>query len=481
MSSSTGLMQIQSFIQPYALAISSIVEAAVEIVDSDLKRVGGTGEYALRIGETIDHTAFFSHVLRTGKPGLIKDVKREMPCRDCEHRTSCKELANMAYPIFLGKSVAGVIGIVAFTESERRNLLRRQDKLYEFLKYMSILIESKLFTQQHTKQLEHQIDQVISAEKQQVKETAFIGKSRLIQDILGLVHKISNSDSTVLINGESGTGKEILARLIHDCSPRNRKLMISINCGAIPENLVESELFGYEEGAFTGARKGGHIGKFELANESTLFLDEIGEMPLPVQTKLLRVLQEQTVQRLGCKKNIPINVRIICATNRNLSDLIEEGTFRNDLFYRLNVIPIALPPLRTRREDIPLFLKHFIARFNQKLRKNISGFDEAALDALMAYDWPGNVRELANIVEYLANIVDGGIIRLSDLPSHFLLRAGRDLSGHTLKSMLNAHEKMILSRLSGEYPTGDAKEMLAKRLGISRSTLYRKLAEYELV
>ena len=481
MSSAAGLMQIQSFIQPYVLAISSVVEAAVEILDSDLKRVGGTGDYALRIGEKINHTAFFNQVMKTGQPGLIKDVKREMPCRTCEHRNHCKELANMAYPIYLGSNVIGVIGIVAFTEEERDSLLAKHDRLLEFLKYMSILIESKLLNQRHTQQLEHQIDQVVSAEKQQVRDTPFLGQSPAVQEVLALVHKIRGSDSTVLISGESGTGKEVLARLIHDLSPRGNKLMTSINCGAIPENLVESELFGYDEGAFTGARKGGHAGKFEAAHESTLFLDEIGEMPLPVQTKLLRVLQDQTVQRLGGKRSIPVNVRIICATNRSLPDRVMAGSFRNDLYYRLNVIPISLPPLRERREDIPILLRHFISRFNQKLRKKISGLDQSALEAFMAYNWPGNVRELNNIIEYLANVVDGPIIRLNDLPGHFQISPESFSSGRSLKGMLEDHEKMILARLAGEAATVEAKTELARSLGISKATLYRKLSDYGLL
>lgn len=474
-------MQIQPFIQAYALAVSSILDAAVTVVDSDLVRVGGTANYAGQIGKKINHTAFFGGVLQSGRPGFIKDVKKEGHCIGCEHQDACEELADMAYPVFLDSQVVGVVGIIAFKESQRRRLLRDQDKLHEFLKYMCMLIESKLQTLRRTQALEQQMGAVLSLEKKHLEETPFLGSSRAIRETLALAEKISASDSTVLLSGESGTGKEVMARYIHNLSPRGSRLMTSINCGAIPESLVESELFGYEEGAFTGAKKGGQPGRFELAEGSTLFLDEIGEMPLQVQTKLLRVLQERTVQRLGGKKAVPVNVRIICATNKDLRQQVEAGSFRNDLYYRLNVIPIALPPLRERPEDIPLFIEHFITRYNQVLKKNIVGLDEAALEAFLSYDWPGNVRELRNLIEYLANIVDGRTIRVLDLPDHFLLKARRQPARQTLKSMMEEHEKLLLSQLVAEANTAAAKKALAKRLGISSATLYRKLSEYSLL
>lgn len=481
MSSTSLLMQIQPFIQAYVLALSSILEATVTVVDSELVRVGGSDDYACQLEQKISHADFFARVLKSGQPDFIKDVRQEWHCSDCAKRDDCKELADMAYPIFLNGQPIGVIGVIAFSEGERDKLLRDQDKILEFLKYMCMLIESKLLTLQHTQSLERQISEVISQEKKQLGEMTFLGNSPAVREILALVRKISASDSTVLLSGESGTGKEVMARYIHNLSPRGDHLMTSINCGAIPENLVESELFGYEEGAFTGARKGGQMGKFELSNGSTLFLDEIGEMPLPVQTKLLRVIQERTVQRVGGKKNIPVDVRIICASNKDLKQQVAEGGFRNDLFYRLNVIPIVLPPLRERREDIPLFVEHFVARYNHKLRKTLSGLDHDAMNAFIAYDWPGNVRELRNMVEYLANVVEGGVIRAADLPEHLTAKAGLRTDARGLKSMLKEHERMLLRGLVAEAPTTEAKTVLAKRLGISNATLYRKLAEHDLL
>ncbi len=472
----SDLMLIQSFIQAYVLAVASIVEAEVTVVDSQLTRVGGTGLYADQSGTQIAHTSFFEQILKTGQPGLMHDIHESKACAACALRDECPELADLAYPIFLDGRVEGLISFVAFQKHEQERLLRNQHKLAEFLKYMSLLIESKIMTERSRANLEQQIRAVITTGRS-VDNSRLIGDDPQIREILNLVDKISHSDSTVLISGESGTGKDVLAKMIHAAGPRGDKLMITVNCGAIPDNLVESELFGYEEGAFTGARRQGHVGKFELADNSTLFLDEVSEMPLSAQTKLLRVLQERAVERLGGKGSIPTNVRVICATNRNLEEMVARGDFREDLYYRLKVIPITMPPLRRRPGDIPLLCRHFITRYNQMLKKNIRGLDPEAERLFASYDWPGNVRELRNIIEYLANIVDEGHIRAEDLPEQFFARAAKDVSGRTLEAMLHEYEKHLLNRLLKQHPS---KDDLARQLGISRATLYRKLAAHRL-
>lgn len=477
----TELMQIQPFIQAYVLAVSSILEAEVTVVDSELIRVGGTGSYLEQTGQKISHDSFFKRVLQTGKPGIIRDVKEEFTCHGCESRDTCKELANLAYPIFLEGNAVGIIAIIAFKESEREQLLQNYNKLEEFLKYMSVLIESKITTSRANIRLTQQIDEVISS--QAVRSGGFIGKSSGVLKVLGLVEKVAGSQSSILIQGESGTGKEVLAKVIHASSQRHNRLMISINCAAIPENLVESELFGYEEGAFTGAKKSGNMGKFELANHSTLFLDEIGDIPLAVQTKLLRVLQENMVERLGGKKPIPIDVRIICATNKNLEELVAQGLFREDLYYRINVIPIHLPPLRERREDIPLLVDAFIKHYNSVLKKNIQGIEADALTFLTNYDWPGNVRELKNIIEYLENMAEGPYITrfdLSDLPRYSVYSLGKSSAEKSLDEMLTEYERTLLEKLVRDAQTTEQKELIAQRLQISRATLYRKLSKYGL-
>lgn len=473
-----NLQQIQPFIQAYVHAIAAILNAVVTVVDRDLVRIGGTSLYADRLGEQLTHAPFFQAVIRSGKPAALINAKIDNECTACEQKNNCPELADIAYPIYCENKVAGVIGIVAFNKTERDNLLKNRDKLEEALKYLSMLIESKLSTLQHSQVLENQLDEVIKINNEELQCGGFIGKNKKITELLEFARKVSNSDSTVLIRGESGTGKEVLAKFLHTCSDRRQKLMISINCGAIPEQLVESELFGYEGGAFTGANKHGHIGKFELADGSTLFLDEIGEMPLPVQTKLLRVLQERKVQRIGGKKSIPINVRILCATNQDLLELVEKRMFRLDLFYRLNVIPMNIPALRERKDDIPLFVAEFISRYNKKLRKQITGVSPEVLDVFCNYDWPGNVRDLKNIIEYLANIVEEGIVQLSDLPNHFFLHGKNPGTHRSLKALLSDQEKHILETMLHNASTAQDKKAVAERLGISLATLYRKITEH---
>ncbi len=473
----TALMKIQTFIQAYAQAISSILECDVTVVDNELIRVAGTGNYAFEIGTTIAHANFFHEILKTGECGIITNVAEDPSCIGCEKRANCKELADLAYPIFKDGSVVGVISIVAFQEKQRESLLKNRGKLEEFLKYMTMLLESKLYTDEAKDRLEQQL-KVVHDDK---KGWSFVGKSQKMQEAIAIGCKVAKSDSTVFLRGESGTGKEIMAKMIHGLSQRRDKLMISINCAAIPENLVESELFGYEEGAFTGAKKRGAIGKFELADKSTIFLDEIGDMPLHVQTKLLRVLQESKLERIGGHKPIPIDIRVICATNKDIEQMVQEGTFREDLYYRLNIIPIELPPLRARKEDIPPLVEYYIEYYNQKLNKHIQGVASEVLQTLVNYNWPGNVRELKNIIEYLANIVEGEAVQLSDLPDHIVLRSAKGYDAWSLDKIMEEYEKRVLSNLIKEDQSVEEKEKLADTLQISRATLYRKLKKYNLL
>ncbi|MFI5304172.1 MAG: sigma-54-dependent transcriptional regulator [Nitrospiria bacterium] len=245
-----------------------------------------------------------------------------------------------------------------------------------------------------------------------------VGTSLPMQKVFELIEKVSDSDSTVLLQGESGTGKEVIAKTIHFNSPRKDKPLIPINCGAIPEALLESELFGHEKGAFTGAISS-RLGRFELAHGGTLFLDEISEMPLPLQVKLLRVLQEREFERVGGTKSIHVDVRIIAATNQDLEEAVTEKKFRKDLFYRLNVIPINVPSLREHKEDIPLLVDHFLMKFNSKKGRTIQGITPDALKILMAYSWPGNIRELENLMERIVTLRHEGSISPEDIPEKY--------------------------------------------------------------
>lgn len=253
------------------------------------------------------------------------------------------------------------------------------------------------------------------AVRDQYRIEQLVGVSEPIRQVMDFVQKVADSDSTVMIQGESGTGKELVARMLHFNSSRKDRPLVPVNCGAIPENLLESELFGHEKGAFTGAIHT-RMGRFEMANGGTIFLDEIGEMSLPLQVKLLRVLQERAFERVGGNRTIQVDVRIVAATNQDLELLVEEKRFRQDLFYRLNVIPIVIPPLRERRSDIPLLIDHFLTRFNQTKHTQILGIDQDALRFLSDYDWPGNIRELENMVERLVVLKKHGMISVSDLP-----------------------------------------------------------------
>lgn len=305
-----------------------------------------------------------------------------------------------------------------------------------------------------------------------------LGVSDTVCQIRERAKVVAESNSTVLIRGESGTGKEMLARSIHNLSSRQSGMFMAINCTAIPEALLESELFGYEEGAFTGARKGGKIGKFELANKGTLFLDEIGDMPLFLQAKILRVLQERQIERVGGIVPIPVDVRVIAATHRNLEEMMVKGEFREDLYYRINVIPIDIKPLRERKEDLPILCEHFIKGFNQQLNKNVQFLSDGFRQRLYEYGWPGNVRELQNVVEYAMNLAKD-----SALTEEYLSPRLKNIEIQAEQNEFNLEkvERETIQRCYQTFGAGvQGKERAAKALGIGIATLYRKLARYNV-
>ena len=259
----------------------------------------------------------------------------------------------------------------------------------------------------------------------QIGEHSIVGNSQGIRDVFGVVEKAAASESTVMIFGESGTGKELIARALHQNSKRESKPFIAVNCGAIPHELLESELFGYEKGAFTGASHT-RIGRLELANEGTVFLDEIGDMPAALQVKLLRVLAEQEIDRLGGSKPVKVNVRFITATHRNIEDAIKEGKFREDLYYRLNIIPIVIPPLRDRETDIPLLVQHFLKKCNENQGQQAKVISDETIQILANYSWPGNIRELGNFIERMVVLSVGDNITPRDLPEKVLGEVPRE-------------------------------------------------------
>ncbi len=307
-----------------------------------------------------------------------------------------------------------------------------------------------------------------------------LGESQQIISLKEKVKMVSNSDISILVRGESGTGKELFAHSIHQLSSRSQKPFIKVNCGAIPENLLESELFGYEEGAFTGAKKGGKKGKFQLANGGTLFLDEIGDMPLSMQVKLLRALQDGEIEPIGSTKSISVNVRIIAATNRPLENMIEEKRFREDLFYRINVVPFSVPPLRERAEDLTLLIAYFIDKVTNRLGKRIAGIESNVLEILKSYSWPGNIRELENVIEAAVHLTKGEQITLDSLPDYLQSQTAiYRFKNKKLKDIVEETELWVLKQSLER--NNDDKGLVGRELGISRSTLYEKLNKYGLL
>lgn len=362
-------------------------------------------------------------------------------------------------PIFVDGEIAGVVSVIKDI-TEIQTLMERLSQVSAKAEYL----EQELLRTKKTAQA----------------FANYIGKSGKVVDVLALASKAADSSANVLIRGESGTGKEVIAEGIHYASGRRRSPFIRVNCGAIPGALLESELFGHEKGAFTGAvrRK---LGKFELANHGTIFLDEIGELDKNLQVKLLRVLQQKEFDRVGGEETIHVDVRIIAATNRDLEAMVREGTFRDDLYYRLNVIPIILPPLRDRPDDIPLLVEHFIEKISKENKKDVRGITPDAMQMFMHYRWPGNVRELENVIERVITLMDTDLITAAMLPSYIK----GDIAGREVQSLADdtvlpweEYEKQIIANALRQ---GTSFNGAAKLLRISHKTVAAKARKYGLV
>jgi formate hydrogenlyase transcriptional activator len=387
-----------------------------------------------------------------------------------------REGAGYVMPLLRGSRILGVLEL-----NWREELFPREiDSLKQIADQVAITIENAL-AYAEVRQLKEQLSrEKLYVEDEIRSEQGFeeiVGRSSRIRAVLRDIELVAPTDSTVLICGETGTGKELIARAIHERSPRNSKPFVKLNCAAIPTGLLESELFGHEKGAFTGAIMQ-RIGRFELANQGTAFLDEIGEVSLELQPKLLRVLQEREFERLGSTRTIKTDVRFIAATNRNLAACVQEGTFRADLFYRLNVFPIQVPALRERREDIPLLVTHFAQQCARRMNRTIDAIASETMEALVRYPWPGNIRELQNVIERSVILSPGPVLRvpLAALGSHCVHE--EETSGSTLKEAERDHIKSILKEanwvVSG--PKG-----AAARLGMKRSTLHFRMKKLGII
>lgn len=414
----------------------------------------------------------------------------------CQNNMYAQKYLHFCEPELKDALLSEVFAVAARTTKEQPSLIREIHKNIDGFQYLlqvktkfiensegSVLCIINPFSQIQNSITQNEEEGLGIAEK-----LIFSGKK--MRTLVNQAKIAAQHASNVLITGESGTGKEMFARLIHTESPRKAHPFVAMNCAAIPESLMESELFGYEEGAFTGARKGGKIGKIQLANHGTFFLDEIGDMPLYLQAKLLRVLSERAVDRIGSSSHslINVDVRIIAATNRNLEEMIERKEFREDLYYRLNVVPLHLPPLRERPDDIPFLIQHFIAKYNKILEKEIRAVSAPVMELMMRYQWPGNVRELENSIEYMMTfekspvlsleVVSQKIRGLNNETTDTSLTEKANLTCQPLKASLQIKEREILRNMAARYgghPTKEQVKEICKYLDISVASYYRKM------
>jgi len=400
------------------------------------------------VTEVIENTKLHD-IVKTGKTqiGEIQIIKGQ-------------QVIASRLPIIKDNKIIGAIGKVIFKDIT---------DFYDMSK--------KIITME--KEIKYYKDQLKKQKSAKYSFSNIIGESKSLMEVKNICQRAAMSDSNVLIMGESGTGKELFAHAIHNASDRASGPFVKINCAAIPSELLESELFGYEGGAFTGAKKEGKVGKFELANGGSIFLDEIGDMPLQMQVKLLRVLQEREIERIGSTKTRPINVRIISATNKNLEEEVKSANFREDLYYRLNVMSVNIEPLRKRKDDIRPLAKALVKKLSSQMGVHVDSISEKAMAALEAYDWPGNIRELENVIERSINLLDSDrIIKVSTLPVHITQshKTHVYIAGSTLKEQLYDVEKSIILECLNENQGN--KQKTANDLDMSRTSLYQKLKSY---
>jgi len=443
------------------------LQLILEAVQDGICVVDKTGEVTyvnpsyLRIVHKTEDMVIGENVYEVAPNGNRANVLKTGVARigSLSHKKDGTTIVANVNPIFVDGEISGVVSVI-------KNITEVQT-LIEKLNQMSA-------------KAEYLEQELLRTKKMGKAFTNYIGRSGRVVDVLAMASKAAASSATVLIRGESGTGKELVAEGIHYASTRRKGPFIRVNCGAIPSTLLESELFGHEKGAFTGAvrRK---LGKFELANNGTIFLDEIGEMDKNMQVKLLRALQQREFDRVGGEITVKVDVRIIAATNRNLEDMVREGTFRDDLYYRLNVIPLFLPALRERVEDIPLLAEHFVNKISLQNHKHIKGVTAAALEVLMAYKWPGNVRELENIIERVITLTDSDFIEIEHLPSYITGEAVvKQMKSFAVDVVLpwEEYEKQIIGNALKKCGSFNA---AGKMLKLTHKTVAAKARKYGLI
>jgi transcriptional regulator with PAS, ATPase and Fis domain len=471
-------MNIKNYVLKLAELIAEVLRVDVEIVDNNLVRVAGTGRYDSFTGKELEGENFiYRRVIESGKKLVVENPGFHRFCSDCRKRHSCMEKFECCTPVIVEDDVIGVISLICFSDEQKKVILAKLKEYSDFLDRMSELISSKAKENYLELQKERLIKN-LGKDSQIVNLDCIIGESKKIIELKQKIKNIADGYAHVLFTGESGTGKELFARAIHFESKRCERPFIAVNCAAIPENLLESELFGYASGAFTGANKGGKMGKFELANSGTIFLDEIGDMPILLQVKLLRVLQDRMVIPVGSNKPVKIDVRVVTATNKKLEELVSQGKFREDLYYRINVIPIKIPPLRERKEDIPLILNFLFNKYCRIYETEVPIVSEEIMELFYKYPWIGNIRELENTVEYIINMLGGSKkVAFKHLPPKIV----EVCSSLEYKDELNLEvleRNTIIKALKVYGMNTEDKKRAAEALGISLASLYRKINSY---
>lgn len=451
--------------------IQEIINLATEwivVVDLDGKIIYMNESYCEFVSRTADE------VIGMDVQDVIENSRMHLVVKTGQaevaeiHPIQGTEMVANRYPLFIENELVGAVGTVMFRNAQDwLEYSKKVEPLIEELNYYKKKFEKELVSKYSFEQL--------------------IGNTPTFNAAKQLAEKVSGGTSVILLSGESGTGKELFAHAIHDASPRRNFPFVRVNCASIPEHLLESELFGYEEGAFTGAKRGGKKGKFEIANRGTIFLDEIGDMSLHMQSKLLRVLQEKEIERVGGSSPISIDVRVIAATHRNLEDMVLLKEFRQDLYYRLNVIKVDIPPLRDRINDLPLIANSLLKKLERKFHRHGIQISNEVIQILKSHHWPGNVRELENVIERCVNVLNGNVITPEQLPLYLyenpskqkqikfdkeIYRISEEKAVRTLKDIIEDAERTAL--ISALVDTNGNKIEAAKNLGISKSTLYEK-------
>jgi transcriptional regulator with PAS, ATPase and Fis domain len=574
------LMSIRSELTHIVEALKAVTNVDIIIVDEKLDRIVSTVGKKFAAGHKAPLFSAFHNCIITGEQYFIEDPKEDKICSNCASKEMCRELVEFCIPVKFNNDIIGVLGMCAYDELAKKNLLTNKESYMNFESQVSRIISTILSEKNITRKLEYRSSELLTLinsinegiiiinnnkeiitinnyikEKLNVKidsmpnitelltEKAYkklssqhfnaqvgpvtlegmefvinanpivikeaqegivfvlsdfdkmkesvleenrkkdlitfeeiVGESEAILQARREAIQVAQMDASVLIMGETGTGKEVFARAIHSASRRKNDVFMAVNCGAIPENLIESELFGYEKGSFTGANNSGKAGKFEICKDGTLFLDEIGDLPFIMQVKLNRALEEREIVRVGGVSPIKVNPRIISATHRNLNALVEKSQFRDDLYYRLNVVPIHLPALRDRGYDVIILARFFLNRFSKAYSKDLAGFTPEAEKILMKHNFPGNIRELRNLIEYAVIFEEDSFIGAENLRKK--IGKEKETENFKLSDLTKSYEKSIINnRIKSLGDSVDSKKEAARQLGISIATLYRKLED----